>query len=825
MAGLIALVAIAAALLWCRAHERAASTGGESRAATAGAADTSAPPLPRRLRAPIAIPAAAYAVLRGRVIRPDGEAVANATVTLVNRPVTAPAVAASDRSTATDDHGSFSFEHQLTGTYQLEARLDDAVSAAVTYHLSSASGPVTLVLFAGAAVEIEVVSAANGQPIAGAEVGLWSGDTEFGDVDLQRSATTDGRGIARLHGVVATSNHAVVARADGYADGYTNIIAAANPTLDGWRTRIELDPAATLSGTVVDAVGHPVAGALVGFAPDRNIRLPDGIMSPFLRAGRVGTAKSGEDGSFRLSVRGGTGCVTATAPGYQMGETCDVSVAIGSPRSGVTVQLGDGGAIRGMVVDADGTAVPGATVLLSQRGEDIEPMFRKDYRFQTRSDEHGGFEFTGVDRVPVVVYAFSEHASSPLVDVDLTSDAQATGVEVALKYSGEISGTVIEPSSEPVAYATVVYRPDHLSDNEGFDTEANLKPVGQGAPERWTMTRAKGAVRADAKGQFHIIGLPPGPYRLIASRPSPTSTSPTYGTAQERGILPGSDATLMLPALSALRGRVVAANGAPISEFGVSLAPGNFQPNTKMFPPPHWFAAKDGRFVLREIPDGNYRLLVTGPGLSDTLTDPFDVAGGNKDLGSISVRRGIARTGIVLDPAGKPVAQARVSIVAGKAASTTDSDRDGSFTLPSVAEDVPLRVKAATETASSDWVDVGPRQTKVELRLSGDATGGMTGALVDPGQPLEGRTIALTDPAAKSPDDMPPVRLAVTAAGGLFKIETVPSGTYTLWVHRPEGKVEDLDERGIPTWTRRGEAVVIRPNQVTDVAVVLPPTQ
>jgi hypothetical protein len=151
---------------------------------------------------------------------------------------------------------------------------------------------------------------------------------------------------------------------------------------------------------------------------------------------------------------------------------------------------------------------------------------------------------------------------------------------------------------------------------------------------------------------------------------------------------------------------------------------------------------------------------------------------------------------------------------------SADSDRDGAFRLPTVARSVPLRVKAATSTASSDWVEVGSDQDRVVVRLTGAPSGALTGVLVAPGQPLAGRAIAILDGAAASPDEMAPLAVTQTKAGGLFEIETLPSGRYTLWVYRA---AEDPSAGDEPTWAEQTTPVVIRPNEVTDVTVVLAP--
>jgi hypothetical protein len=93
--------------------------------------------------------------------------------------------------------------------------------------------------------------------------------------------------------------------------------------------------------------------------------------------------------------------------------------------------------------------------------------------------------------------------------------------------------------------------------------------------------------------------------------------------------------------------------------------------------------------------------------------------------------------------------------------------------------------------------------------------------LVDAGNEIKGRSIAVAEPSAGSPEATAPLRVVVTTAGGLFEVESLPPGTYALWVPRRQGRVEDLDERGTPSWTMHPQPVMIHPDQVTDVAVVV----
>jgi hypothetical protein len=799
---LIAIAVIARGSCGARDADRA------SAAPSAGGASARGASAPLR-RGGVAIPYARRAELRGRVVRPDGAVVAGATVRLLARP------AGVDRDDApparvatTDAAGTFTFGAQTLGGYVLEAQRDDDVSPTAHHELTAGSRPVTLMLLPGASVQIEVVRARDGAPIAGADVRLSGGDGDFA-TDVWRTAITDDDGIARVRGVTPTANHAVIVHADGYVDALVNLVEGAFPERTRWGARVALDEGAMLAGRVVDERGTAVAGARVGFRAGQSEPVGVGVFSPFLAAGRAGTVASDADGRFRVAARPGAGCLVATHPEHLLAERCGIEARLGVEQGGLDLVLGDGAFIAGRVVDGDGAPVPGATVLVTMRGQDLMPRFYADHRFVTRSGEDGRFAFRGLDAVPIVVYAYTADASSELVDVDLTAPPPPDDIELALEHRGVITGAVVDGSGAAIPWATVRFRPNHLVDAQGREDPARIAALGGEPPASWTMTRTKGAVRADAGGRFRIEALPEGAYSLDGERATATSVPANYGTGRQQVVRTGEDTRVVVPSLGRLRGRVVTDTGAA-ARVQLSLAIGGARADESMYPPGRGFA--DGRFELGEVPAQTYSVQITGDAIAAAHVTGVEIrAGGTTDLGTIRVRRGVAREGRVVTRDRAPVGGAQVTIELGDRTIARASDPGGAFEIPTVAEDITVRARATTESGASEWVTAGRRGERVELVLTEAPSGAVDGVVVG-GDALEGRVVAAVE-GAGSPEELPVRAAATTAAGGRFTIASLPPGTYRLWLRRPEA------DRAAPEWQSDGAAIEVRAGQTTRAVV------
>lgn len=320
-----------------------------------------------------------------------------------------------------------------------------------------------------------------------------------------------------------------------------------------------------------------------------------------------------------------------------------------------------GGALAGRVVDQRGDVVAGAAVLV---GPDAAVEFLRMDRFRddapprnvwgTRTDEKGGWLLDGIAAgdAPVLVVA---SGMAPW-------DGQVTVVEgglvrcdAVLADGARLTGSVRDERGAPVANAE----------------------VGTG---HWGLRAAW--TRSAADGTFAITGLPLGPFAVVAK---------SEGKGEARAEFVGTAGGALrwdavLTRATTLRGRVVAA-GAPVA--GANVMARCMESAQQM-----WFgdATTDanGAFAITNCADALLHVDVRTPSSGFfvvVLRDDVDPRAGEVLLEVDPAREPTAfLTGRVVDPDGRPVAGAEVTVLptspdigGGHAVRSGD---DGRFTTP-----------------------------------------------------------------------------------------------------------------------------------------------
>lgn len=723
--------------------------------------------------------------LEGRVIWSDGRAADGAAVSILARPGAGRSAMAADRETKADASGEFRFEHQVAGEFLVQAQVDDAVSPTVRVKLSEDTQPITLVLLPGAGLTITVVSASTNQPIAGALVRVLVANDLVAAGDAFREAHTDAAGRAVVRGLDPVGNHAVWAEADGYAGRQVNLMPSEQATTS-WETRIALTPGASVSGRVVDANGAGIPGALVAWSNTEETLDESAfrVFSPFSDNGRMSEKVTDGQGRYRMSVPPGMGCAIAEKPGLRVGAQCHVSVQIGRETTGVDLVLRDGLTVRGRVVDATGGPVVGADVLATTPDTAHDPSMRRAYRFRAKSGADGRFSMSGLPPQPMALAATTESASSPLAEIDLSTQRSPGEVVLRLEYTGTLAGTVKESDGHPVAFASVNYwlEPDYGA----------LEKANGGKPPKviklFALPTQNEATITDADGRFFVGGLLPGTYAIRAGRPTAASTPPSYAGTTKYKVQTGTTVELVLPPLGGIRGKVRTNDGAPVGPFTVSLYLGSDGQTAAdfLFPAGHGFTGQDGAFQIRDVPANRYTLKIEGNDIVQVRT-VVEVQGNRvTDAGTIEVERGIpARVGRIVDDKNQPAGSALVSVEIQDPPSRVrmQADENGTFRIPPVKSGTTVRVRAEIAGgASSEWTLVPPSAHDVVLMLV-NGNGAVRGVLLDTAA-VEGRPIMLAHPGNKPPGtgetDMR--QLTQTLEGGRFTFENVPPGSYVLWV-------------------------------------------
>jgi protocatechuate 3,4-dioxygenase beta subunit len=688
---------------------------------------------------------------------------------------------APDRQVTSDAEGGFSFDHQLTGDYVVQAQKDDAVSPSVRTQVGDGTKPITLLLIQGASLTITVISATDNHAIRNALVRVQLSNDQVMQGDAFVEKRTNEAGQARFAGLDPVGNHAVWAEAEGFAGKQINVMPRDSASTT-WAERIPLVPGAGVSGRVLDARGNGVPGALVGWCNTQQVLDESAfrVFMPFSDYGRMSEQTTDADGRYHMTVEPGSGCVVAEKPQFRIGIKCQVPIHAGKETRDVDVVLLDGVTVRGRVVDPTGRPVAGAEVLATTPDTIHEPSMHKAYRYRARSDNEGRFVLNGLPPIAMAVAATSPQASSPLVEIDPRKPAE---VLLKLEYDGTIDGQVLESDNKPVAYAAVNYwvEPDYPA----------LEAANGGKPptviKQFALPTNNEATVTDQEGHFHVSGLQPGKYAVRALRPTATEVPPTYGGVTQYQVQTGATVRLVMPAIGGVRGRVRTEEGEPVRSFRISLLVGG-NPNSPdyLFPVPHKFTSLDGSFVYKGVPANSYTLRVEGDDIVSRRVSVSVSGSDTADAGTISVARGVpARPGVVVDASRDPIPRATITIEVPNPPSRLQlwSESDGTFRVPSVREGVTLRLRADwAGGGASEWTTMTPDDQTVTLMVLTKGNGSVRGVLLDSGE-LSGRIVVLSLPGDKPPGtgDTHVRSTAMTTGGGVFTFEQVPPGTYVLW--------------------------------------------
>jgi hypothetical protein len=807
---LLLLGGLAAIGLVCR--DRSARSGGTSPAnAASQRSGTRAQPVAAEQEDPVEDGVAPDGLsLVGRVIYPDGRPAPAASVRLLSRPSGAPHLRMPRRMATTNPDGTFAFGKQAQGDYLLEAQTDDAVSPTTPARLLPGSEPVTLMVFPAATLAVRVYNAVDDRPIAGATVKLGIGDGLFGASDAYVQEQTDAAGIARFRGVAPIHNHPVFASADGFAGTYSNIVAFEHLS-STWDIALALEPGGQVSGRVVDERGVPIPGAKVGWEPGPGE--PDGsytFVTPLADGGHYIAAVTDSTGGFRKSVPPGTGCLVAVHPLHLTGQACGVRAAIGTPRAGVEIVMKSGARISGVVVTADGQPAPRAEVIVTHPSWEHESRLSDSYRSRTTTDAQGRFAFEGVDRMALAVTAWTDEASSELVEVDLRGASERKDVRIVLANTGVITGTVTEDDGGPAPFARVGYF-------IAPDVDKIVFARNEEGTRGLALPKSSGGTLCDADGTFRLAGLPAGKYTLRAMRPAATSVTAEFSAAWQYGVATGSSVTMVLPGLGAVTGRVVTDDDRPVSSFSVSFAIWDPGMKTDAMPPGAAVTSADGKFHIADIPAQRYSIAISGPGIVEWRSGAVELrAGSVTNLGTIRVAAGRTIVGRVLSRSGVPIAGADVAMIAGTDPTHAQSDGSGRFALRAVERGASVKVRASNEQVASDWVTVAPEMDRVDIVMNSLSNGSVRGVIFDPAHPVADRTVVLTLPGTGTPgDNLKPEATAHALDSGRFALENVPIGPYILWIRRAQGTVDE--------WATR--AILVEGMKETSVVIDLSPEQ
>lgn len=400
-----------------------------------------------------------------------------------------------------------------------------------------------------------------------------------------------------------------------------------------------LEQGMAVRGTVVDASGVPVAGALVEFTP---------MATAFLDAQAV--AVTATDGTFALRSCLPSCLLGARAQGHAASPLRFVS---GRRGGSVEVRLqfeGAGGAVEGLVRDREGRPVAGAAVRAGAGrtncipGRDPSPPLPA----LVRTDAEGRFRAIGIAPGPQPVSVCAAGFAPWLGECEVTAHGTSV-VHVLLEPGVTCAGIVVQADGAPVAGASVAV---HDEEDEH--------------PVRGAGRLSHLQTRSGADGAFTLRGLPAGGVELRAHTGGRLTTARVVGEPGETVAC-----ELRLEEGRALRGRVVDERGAPVPDVRISVSGAR-----SLFA--HVVTDAEGRFEVPQCPD-TVSLVVSGA-VEPERFPAVSPRQGEVELRARRMGEGDARVrGVVVGPDGAPLVDA--SVIAAERSRSTSTGADGSFEL------------------------------------------------------------------------------------------------------------------------------------------------
>ena len=276
-----------------------------------------------------------------------------------------------------------------------------------------------------------------------------------------------------------------------------------------------------------------------------------------------------------------------------------------APTTGIELVLAEQGSVMGRVVGLSGEPIPKFTLSLHQYIAANSTLGRRLNEKQIESPD-GSFTMGGVGEgrysFKVAAAGFAETFSE---DFEVTQGLTTTDILIKMSAGGSITGIVVDAETgKPLSGAIVTTQENNFQDNP------LMRLFGNSMPRKTTEQR----VRTNKDGQFVLGMLAPELYQVQIQHPS----FPVVAINNLRVVEGASTdmGTIRLEPGSTVRGTVYDGGGNPLSGATIQLLSTADDLRTHL----EGRTDSEGRYILRNVPQGSYRLTAQRP---TKAGDPF----------------------------------------------------------------------------------------------------------------------------------------------------------------------------------------------------------